>query len=75
MSTLRLPVSLLDRLRTWIDDLTVAPAAVPEDGSDPVTPMSYAEILAASAFLDFGGIGIDSLRVRRRDDGSDHIRW
>jgi hypothetical protein len=34
-------------------------------------PMSYAEILAASAFLDFGGVPLDWSSPRRSDCDGD----
>jgi hypothetical protein len=74
MMAIRLHVPLLDRLRGWIDDLTAASAGAPEDRCETVTAMSYAEILAASAFLDFGGVPIDWRSLECRDEGWDRIK-
>jgi hypothetical protein len=73
MMAIRLHVPLLDRLRGWIDDLAAAPAEAPEDRCETVTAMSYAEILAASAFLDFGGVPVDWLSTRSPEKECDRI--
>jgi len=59
MSATRLSVSLFERLVTWIRARSAAPSRAPGQGHLTELPMSYAEILAASAFLDFGGVPLD----------------
>jgi hypothetical protein len=71
MTAMRSSVSLFERLVTWIRARSAAPGRAPGEGHLTEPPMSYAEILAASAFLDFGGVPLDWSSPRRHGRNED----